>query len=65
MLETLARAVSGCTPENIEWHEWQKQSSYLGKVFDFVTGKKEILEEKREGKQKGGGENSHGFIDFL
>lgn len=64
-LETLARTVSGCTPENIKWDEWQKQRSYFRKVFDFVTGKEEILEEKREGKQKAGEENSHGFIDFL
>lgn len=43
----------------------KKQRSYLEKVFDFVTGKKGILKEKREGKQRGGEESSHGFIDCL
>lgn len=37
----------------------------MEKVFDFVTGKKGILKEKREGKQRGGEESSHGFIDCL
>lgn len=45
----MARTVSEWIPDNTGWDGWEKQRSYLEKVFDFVTGKKGIL-EKREGK---------------
>lgn len=48
-MEMLARTVLGWILDNIRWDGWEKQRSYLKKVFDFVTGKKGIL-EKRERK---------------
>lgn len=63
-IRNLSKKVTGQIPDNKGWDGWQKQQSYLKKMFDFVTGKKDIL-EKKEGKWRGGGACSHGFKDFL
>lgn len=48
-IRNLSKKVTGQIPDNKGWDGWQKQQSYLKKMFDFVTGKKDIL-EKKEGK---------------
>lgn len=53
-LETLARTVSGWIPDNIQWDGWEKQRSYLEKVFDFVNRKEGYTREEGR-KTKGWG----------